>query len=205
MEVLRSKNMHIIKIWWILIAFVPLFSGCAPKFNCRFAKPDIKEKIVLPVNEIKIENLSIHKKKTGRLYPDKLYAPANVQMLFNDSVKDTINRCLVSAEGVNKAIIRIKDTNIYRVSNEYLNFPFTGLVMLAAGYESEYVATIAGTIEIENENCQVVDKVDFEIISKTKDKTGVNAEIERGYNTVASKAINEIYTELSKNVKYVLK
>ncbi len=180
-----------------------LLAGCAPKFNCRFEKPEIEKPVILPAKEIEIENRVNLEKKTVGLYPTTLYAQFDVQQQFNQSVQEAVLKCTSPGGSQSKATINIDETCIYMEVSEHLSVPFVGLAMLSAGYEAEYVANIVVAIEIENNQGEIVDKVGFEITSNLKDKIGVQAERERGYSNVGSKAISQIYRELSENIRYV--
>lgn len=188
----------------LALVFVLLATGCSTPFVCNIKNPIVAEKISIPVDEIKIESVSVHDKKTGQLYPDQHFAFADIQRQFNESVKTAIGNSFSPSGGANKAIVRIEDTSMYITANDLLTFPFTGLVLLSAGYKSEYVATIDATIEIINNEGEVVDKVGFKIIAKTREKTGVKSETERGFGTVGSKAVSEIHGKLSENIKYII-
>ncbi len=185
-----------IKNLWILFVAICL-QGCTSDIQLV-----VDDQVLQPTQSIKLNVASVQIINKAKIDAKRTYGfavdlenplPEQVQSQFHKAIVGLLeNLIFPSQEGDNIAVVRIDEASITLTQSGAKTVPFVGIAVLAAGYKENYIATIKGAIEIENNLGQVLRSASFDIKSIVKDKTGVIEEINRGAKRANEKALQAL-------------
>jgi len=185
------------------------FCGCTSDIQLA-----VNDRVLQPTHSIKLNVASVRIINKAKVDAKRTYGfavdlenplPEQVQAKFHKSIIGLLeNLIFPSQEGDNIALVRIDEASVTLTQSGAKSIPFVGIAVLAAGYKENYIATIKGAIEIENNSGQVLRSASFDVKNIVKDKTGLIKEINRGVKRANEKALQALEQQIIDQIQRYL-